>query len=137
MKTKLVLVCSVIVALVALGACTAALGQAAPEEMSVNESNAGKEVELATGGTLTITLESNPTTGFRWELARISEGDVMELTGNEFKGAENGLVGAGGKEVWTFKALAPGKSTITLEYSRPWAGGEKADQTFEVTVVVK
>ena len=49
---------------------------------------------------------------------------------------ETPMVGAGGVENWTFKALAKGETTISMEYSRPWEGGEKAAQTFELTVVV-
>jgi predicted secreted protein len=30
------------------------------------------------------------------------------------------MVGAGGKEIWTFKALGSGKTTIDMEYVRPW-----------------
>ncbi|MCD6567992.1 MAG: protease inhibitor I42 family protein [Dehalococcoidia bacterium] len=47
------------------------------------------------------------------------------------------MVGAPGKEVWTFEALEKGSSTISMEYSQPWEGGEKAAQTFSLTVVVK
>jgi len=48
-----------------------------------------------------------------------------------------GLVGAPGEEVWTFKALKKGTSTIALEYSRPWEGGEKGEWTLNLTVIVK
>ena len=33
------------------------------------------------------------------------------------------MVGAGGKEIWTFKGVSPGETTITLEYVRPWETG--------------
>ncbi len=36
-----------------------------------------------------------------------------------------------------FKALKKGSSTIYLEYSRPWEGGEKGEWTCTVNVVVK
>jgi inhibitor of cysteine peptidase len=44
--------------------------------------------------------------------------------------------GTAGQEVWTFKAFKTGKSTISIEYSRPWEGGEKAAWTFVLTVLV-
>jgi len=46
-------------------------------------------------------------------------------------------VGAGGEEVWTFKALKPGTSSLSMEYSQPWDGGTKAGQTFVLNVVAK
>jgi len=36
-----------------------------------------------------------------------------------------------------FQTLEPGSSTIYLEYSRPWEGGEKGEWTFTLDVVVK
>ena len=45
--------------------------------------------------------------------------------------------GTAGQEIWTFKALRPGTSTISMDYSRPWEGGEKGEWTFKLTVVVK
>jgi inhibitor of cysteine peptidase len=113
-------------------------GSTAPSEVSVDESANGNEVEIAVNGTLTVTLESNPTTGFQWELASISDQGVLEKQSNTFEEPEeSGTVGAPGKEVWVFKALKKGTSTISMEYSRPWEGGEKGAQTFTISVVVK
>jgi predicted secreted protein len=42
-----------------------------------------------------------------------------------------------GQGVWTFKALKAGESTISLDYSRPWEGGEKGEWTFVLNVVVE
>ena len=36
---------------------------------------------------------------------------------------ETEMVGAGGKEVWTFKGVRPGETTVELEYVRPWEAG--------------
>ncbi|MFC1983316.1 protease inhibitor I42 family protein, partial [Chloroflexota bacterium] len=45
--------------------------------------------------------------------------------------------GTPGQEVWTFKALKKGTTTVFMEYSRPWEGGEKGEWTFNLTVTVK
>ncbi len=98
-----------------------------------------KQINVTAGDTFTVTLCSNATTGFQWsESAQISDQAVVQQTGHEFVSPENkGLVGAPGKEVWTFKALKKGTSTIAIEYSRPWEGGEKGEWTFNLTAVVK
>ena len=133
MKPKLVLTCAMVVILLSLCACSPA-----PKQVSVDVSYDGKEVEITVGGSLTITLESNPTTGFQWELTEITDQTVLQQTDHEFKPPETGApVGAGGEEVWTFKGLKAGESIISMEYSRPWEGGEKAVETFNLTVVVK
>jgi len=42
------------------------------EEVSVDASYDGKEVEIAVGNALIVTLESNPSTGFKWELTELT-----------------------------------------------------------------
>ena len=106
-------------------------------DILVDGSYAGKEVEIVAGGSLTVTLESNPTTGFQWELAGISDEAVLELIDQEFVAPETALVGAGGKELWTFKVLNEGVSEISMEYRRPWEEGIEPAETLTLTVIVK
>jgi inhibitor of cysteine peptidase len=108
-----------------------------PKQVSADASSSGKQIEIAAGGSFTITLDSNATTGYSWELKGISDTTVLEKTDNKYVAPTSGLMGAGGKEVWTFKALKAGTSTLTMEYSQPWAGGQKGANTFSLTVLVK
>jgi inhibitor of cysteine peptidase len=109
-------------------------------KLNLDFSDSGKTIETTSGDSLEITLESNPSTGFRWELANISDQAVLRQVAQEYRSpdaAPGNLVGAAGQEVWTFKAAGAGESTLVLEYSQPWEGGEKAAETFTVTVGVK
>jgi inhibitor of cysteine peptidase len=133
MKLKLITAVLVIIVLLSLLACT----KAAPT-VSVDESYAGKEVEITAGSSLVVTLESNRTTGFQWELTGITDQTVLKQDGEpEYVAPETSALGAGGQEVWTFQALKKGTSTISMAYSRPWEGGEKGVKTFDLTVVVR
>jgi inhibitor of cysteine peptidase len=100
-----------------------------------------KEVEVLAGGLLTVTLCSNPTTGFKWsETAQISDQIVLEQVDHKFVLSQSEPPpppGTPGQEIWTFQALKKGTSTVSTEYSRPWEGGEKGEWTFVMTVVVK
>jgi len=128
-----------VVAIMSLGlfGCSSA-GPAASSAVSVDDSSSGKQVEIAAGGTLTVTLESNQTTGFQWKLKSVGDTSVLQSQGDTYNAPEDtGMVGAGGEEVWTFKALKPGTSSLSMEYSQPWDGGTKAGQTFVLNVVVK
>lgn len=138
MKTRLIVLTSIIaVMLLCLFGCSPS-GSVAPSEVSVDESHNGKKVEIAVAGTLTVTLESNPTTGFQWELASISDQAVLEKQSNTFEAPEDtGMVGAPGKEVWTFKALKKGSSIVSMEYRRPWEEDVEPDKTFTLSVVVE
>ncbi|HEY90485.1 MAG TPA: protease inhibitor I42 family protein, partial [Dehalococcoidia bacterium] len=104
-----------------------------------DESKDGQTIEVAAGCLVTITLESNATTGFRWELAEPVDENMLTLIDSKYIPfeAEDGdepVAGAGGTEEWTFETLAAGDSTISMAYSRPWEGGEKGVETFNVTI---
>ena len=133
MKSKLILTWAMVALLLSLCACASA-----PEQVAVDDSYTGKEVEIAAGGSLTVTLESNPTTGFQWELTEVTDQTVLKYESQEYQEPGAGApVGAGGKEVWTFKALEKGRSTISMEYRRSWEEGVAPAKTFTLTVVVK
>lgn len=103
----------------------------------VTASDNGSEIRLKTGETMVIRLESNPTTGYSWQVLEI-DNSVLEQDGDsEFKTApgNEGSVGAGGEETIRFKALGPGKITLTLGYMRPWEDLPPL-QTFSIQVVV-
>lgn len=135
-------------------ACSAAAGQTngtpTPEkqaeitgiEVSYDELAATKhisrEIEITHFGILQVTLYSNQTTGYSWsETAQIADFKVLQQESHEYVAPTANRVGAGGKEVWVFKTLAPGKTTLNAAYSQPWAGGEKGEWTFELNVTVK
>ena len=137
MKGKLILMCAVSIISLCLVAC-------APPQISVDVScddfaasqNITDEVEIGVGDSLKVTLCSNPTTGFAWSEAQISDEAVLEQTDHEFVAPEEDLVGVPGKDVWTFKALEQGATNVSMEYGQPWEGGEKASWTFVLTVDV-
>ena len=101
-----------------------------------NNHHIKREVEVASGGIVTVILCENRTTGFQWpEIAQITNTTVLEQTGGGgYMAAESG---AAGNSEWTFKALKEGTSKVSLEYSQDWSGGLKAEWTFELTVTVK
>ena len=96
-------------------------------------------MNAAVGEELTVTLGSNPTTGFRWsEFAEISDETIVQQTSHIYIAAEEeNIVGGAGKEVWTFEALKKGTTTIFMEYGRLWEGGEKAKWTVTITANIK
>ena len=137
MRTKVILACIMAAVSLALLACSST-----PPASAECLFKWDQETEIAVGGTLTVTLESNPTTGFTWELTELSDQTVLALIeikyepGEEAK-QEPSLSGAGGTEIWSFEALKKGEATISMEYSQPWEGGMKTAKIFEITVIVK
>ncbi len=109
--------------------------------VSVNASHNNGQVELNVGELLEVTLESNASTGFQWQLAEIKDPDVVEKKADRYvepeSEGEDMMVGVPGKEVWTFKALDEGTATISMEYLQAWKEGGESAETFVLTVVVK
>lgn len=103
----------------------------------MNQKQITKEVEVNLPGSLIITLSSNPSTGYQWEAAKIGNSAIIAEDSHQFVEPQSDLVGAPGKDVWTFKTLEKGTSTINFQYSRPWEGGENGEWTVNLTVVVK
>ena len=90
--------------------------------------------ESLTPQTVSFALESNPTTGYSWQVEQSEDLFKVESAFAENEHAE-GMVGAGGMETFTLTPQKSGKTEVTLTYARPWEGGEKADQlvyTFEI-----
>ena len=146
MKIKPTLILTTIVFLLLLVACNSPI-QKAWVEVTCDEFNDNNhieqmlEVHLGETEIFEVKLCSNPTTGFKWsENAQISDTAVLVQENHKFIGPESEPPpppGTPGQEVWTFKALKEGSSTIVFEYSRPWEGGEKGEWTCTVNVIVK
>ena len=99
-----------------------------------------REINIAVGEEFSMTLCSNPTTGFQWsEEAEISAPGVVEQLDHVFIGPADdpSPPGTPGSEVWTFRALSQGDCTISFAYSRPWEGGEKSEWTFVLSVAAE
>lgn len=83
-----------------------------------------------------ITLESNPTTGYSWQESR--DETMIELVQSEYEpgeDAQKGVAGAGGNDLFWFKALKSGTTKITLVYKRPWETEIAEQKVF--TIVIK
>lgn len=110
-------------------------------EISIEEVSDGKpivrDVALRAGEVLTLILGSNPgSTGASWtDNAQIGDPAVVQQSSHEYVPPSGSLPGAPGKDIWTFKALKAGKTTIEMDYRQPWAGGEKScNFTANITV---
>ena len=95
------------------------------------------EFKLQAGKGVTIILCSNQTTGFKWnEQANISNPEVLEQVKHEYVATPARKVGAAGTEKFTFRGIKQGTTTVSMEYSRDWEGGEKAEWTCTLTITV-
>ncbi len=106
-------------ALVALAVFAASCGGNGDSVVLGDEDN-GSEVSIESGERFEVRLESNPSTGFSWQLDVTAIEGVIELTASSLEEpADAAIVGAAGTEVFEFEAIAHGAGVLRLEYLRP------------------
>ncbi len=110
-----------------------------PPAIDLDAANNGTTLETTSGQTINITLDSNVTTGYKWNLVTAPNEQVLKLVSSEYvaPAASNPpLVGAGGKEIWKFQTTGRGTTSLKLAYFRPFDPSQVAKE-FAATFVVK
>jgi len=122
---------------VLVGASLASCGDdGGGDELRLGDTDNGKTFEVAEGGKVIITLESNPSTGFAWKVEIPAEPQLV-LKGEPVYVAPTPtpeMVGAPGKQVFTFEAKTKGTAVLQLAYVR---SSGAPDRLYEVTITVK
>lgn len=93
---------------------------------------------LQVGQALTLTLPSNPSTGYRWRVENPAA-NVLQSLGPEVYSApeEENVVGSAGVSTWRYQASSTGDGQLVLVYQQPWAADVAPVQTFDCRVVVR
>lgn len=102
----------------------------------------GPLVDLKRGQTYPIILDSNPTTGYSWNIKKISsdaseKNPAIKIIKKGYEKTKTNLVGAGGRQYWIVKAIRKGNAHIILHYERPWEKDTEPAQVKEFIITVK
>ncbi|MGQ9600214.1 MAG: protease inhibitor I42 family protein [Anaerolineae bacterium] len=89
-------------------------------------------IRVRVGEEFAVALAGNPTTGYIWQQTGAGT-ECVELVAQQFEPGRH-AVGAGGLEVFHFRALQPGEARITFEHIRPWIGDPRDRKYFQVIV---
>jgi len=106
------------------------------ESYTMGDNNSDISIEI--GETFDISLESNPTTGYDWDVKECDY-SVLELVNTDYVTAENQtppLEGAGGLQNWTFRGLKDGETVLKLVYQRSWGGEDSAVDEYLLHITV-
>ncbi len=95
-----------------------------------------KSYTVALGENVVLELESNPSTGYVWEMKEISNKGNVELVSKEFKASNSNknFVGEGGVDQWTFKGNKKGKVILNFRYKRPNEDKDEKIYFYEIIV---
>ncbi|MFW9882219.1 MAG: protease inhibitor I42 family protein [Candidatus Thorarchaeota archaeon] len=91
-----------------------------------------KTIRVKLGSLFKISLDSNPTTGYQWEVN--FNRDYIQLKSRNFV-SSNSKLGGGGREHFSFKPLKLGKATITLQYMRSWEHKTIKKEKFIIEII--
>ena len=125
-------------AMVGLLLLALATGCGSRGQVELTAADDGRQIELEVGQMLVVTLQANPSTGYRWDWVP-SETGILQQSGEAGfeEGDTKGLVGAAERQVLRFTTMQAGTAELELVYHRPWEADAKPEGVFAVTVVVR
>lgn len=96
-----------------------------------------KDITIKSGESFAVWLDSNPSTGYGWQIS-VSSGKASVVS-TDFAAAASprNVVGAGGTMKHIFKAESEGTIELTAEYRRPWEKSATAEKTLTFKVNVE
>ena len=82
----------------------------------------GAAIRLTVGAAKTITLQENPSTGFKWRIntAQSSNLAAVQIDDMGYAPGPGDAPGSPGVHRWRIGAKAPGLAQLVFEYARPW-----------------
>ncbi len=99
----------------------------------VTDMAAGWPVMLRIGQELTARMTADRASGYAWALRSGSDAGIVLLQGApEYEAPER--AGAGGVEVFRFKAVKPGETSLTFDYARTTDTAPSRSAAYAVTV---
>ena len=108
-----------------------------PANNVIVETQSDCPLQLHVGQPVTVSLPSNPTTGYRWAIQDSAGGVLRSLSPEVYTSAENGQVlGSGGQSTWRFQAVAAGNGRLRLTYQQPWDPEAEPAHTFDCAITV-
>jgi inhibitor of cysteine peptidase len=103
-------------------------------DIKIEAGQSHPEIVLRVGETLTLRLDEQPTTGFRWA-ASLGNVSVLETLASTFALPADGGVGGGGERSLNFRAKAAGKCPVHLTLKQQWSD-DVPEKQVHLSVVV-
>ncbi|MEW6403745.1 MAG: protease inhibitor I42 family protein [Chloroflexota bacterium] len=79
-------------------------------------------IEVAAGNSFQVVVDTNPSTGYHWEMIGPLDERYLTYVSREYVADEPVMPGSGGLEIWTFEAVSTGETVIVLGYYPPDQG---------------
>jgi predicted secreted protein len=110
-------------------------GHTPPTAAELEVTDPAKPIEVTAGSEFTITVLVNLSADYHWEVAKALDVKIVDYVWKDHVDADPNVPNSFAHDVWRFKAIAPGTTTITLGYYQGLT--ENAPQMPVYTIVVK
>ena len=85
-------------------------------------------MRVRTGEVFKVILKSNRSTGYMWHWENKNEAKSIDSIYVDYALKDRAITGAGGNEIWEFRANRKGKQDIIMVYKRPWEATSETDR---------
>ena len=102
-------------------------------EYVFDEKDNGAQVQVPRGAKITVELQENPTTGYRWTIGGMDQA-LLAAEGDEFLPPGQKSPGAGGQRRFFFRAKAEGSTALSLVNKRAWERDDKAVSIYNLVI---
>ncbi|WP_440947446.1 protease inhibitor I42 family protein [Methanosarcina sp. T3] len=99
----------------------------------MSDQDKGRTLEVEAQSLITVRLNENPTTGYRWE---VETAGGLEMVGDSFEKTGD-AIGAAGVRVFQFRASEAGSHKLSIRNWRDWEGEGSIIDRFYATILVK
>jgi inhibitor of cysteine peptidase len=89
------------------------------ESISLEPTDHTQLITVKTGETFDLVVPSNPSTGYHWDIITELDANFVEFAGQNYFADQPVASLSGGMDVWMFRAVNPGDTTIVLGYYPP------------------
>ncbi len=112
-------------------------------EITINDTNNHKQINLEKGKILIIKLSANPSTGYNWQIIKNNPQKLKPLGTSVFEPLPTAtgesqvkLVGSPENQVFRFLGQNSGSTQLELQYSRAWEKNIPPIKTYQITVKI-
>lgn len=107
--------------------------------IDLTEANNSQIISAVIGENITISLNGNATTGYKWQFS-CENGTLFKVLNETYVPNKHpsGMVGVGGKYIYQIKPLQKGTFNIIARYYRPWEQfNPQKDKSLKFTIHVQ
>jgi inhibitor of cysteine peptidase len=104
-------------------------------EVTISASQSGSSVQVRVGDEIVVSLDENPTTGYRWAIDSSGEPTLAPI-GSSYEPSAGGGMGGGGQRTFRFRAVAAGQAGLRLVLRQEWQP-DTATEQFEIQTDVE